>query len=198
MIGWLSGTVRRVAKNGLTIDVGGVGYEVLLSASALSHVGEIGNNVELFIHTHVREDAISLFGFPTLADRELFEHLISVSGIGAKSALGILSAMPGDALIQAIGRKDAGLIQQTPGIGKKTAERMVVELSDKLRGFSLGISATLAHQVDPGTPAEEVVSALLNLGYRRTEAESALSRVEVSKFNSFDSMLKETLKVLAR
>ena len=197
MIGWLSGSIRRISPDRATIDVGGVGYEVFVPAQAISQLGGLGSKVELFIHTHVREDAIHLYGFSTLSDRELFEHLIGVTGIGAKTALSILSSISGDALIQAIQRKDVGLLQRTPGIGKKTAERMVLELTDKLRGFEISRGG-IVHRLQPGTPEEEVVSALLNLGYRRNEAEAAVSRIELSKFNSFDTMLKETLKVLAR
>jgi holliday junction DNA helicase RuvA len=198
MIGWLSGILRRISSDRATIDVGGVGYEVSVPSAVLGRLGGVGSKVELFIHTHVREDAIQLYGFPTLPDRDLFEHLIGVTGIGAKTALAILSSIPGDALIQAIQRKDTGLLQRTPGIGRKTAERMVMELSDKLRGFELGVAPSLVSRVAPGTPEEELVSALLNLGYRRGEAEAALARIDLTKSASFDTMLRETLKVLAR
>jgi holliday junction DNA helicase RuvA len=197
MIGWLSGTVRDLRTDRATIEVSGVGYEVLLPASALAQLGG-GTNAELFIHTHVREDAIQLFGFLTRSDRELFEQLLSVSGIGAKTALAILSAIPSDSLITAIQRRDTALLQSTPGIGKKTAERLVIELADKLKSFVVSGRGPMIGRIHPGSPEEEVVSALQNLGYRRNEAETAVARVDLSKFNSFDRMLKETLKVLAR
>lgn len=198
MIGWLSGVVRGIFGDRITLDVLGVGYEVLVPAPAALQLGGVGAKIELFIHTYVREDAIQLYGFLSLSDRELFEHLLSVTGIGAKTALGILSAIPADTLISAIQRKDVGLLQRTPGIGKKTAERLVMELRDKLQGFQVGARGALLSRIQPGTPEEEVVSALQNLGYRRSEAEAAVSRVELSKFNSFDTMLRETLKVFAR
>jgi Holliday junction DNA helicase RuvA len=198
MIGWLSGKIRAIRGERVTLDVGGVGYEVLLPAPALSQLKGIGSQAEFFIHTHVREDALALFGFLTLSDRDLFDHLIGVTGIGAKTALGILSSIPALDLIQAIQRRDVALLQRTPGIGKKTAERMLLELADKLRGFEVGAQGGLVNRIQPGTPEEELVSALLNLGYRRAEAEAAVSRADLSKSPSFDTMLKETLKTLAR
>jgi holliday junction DNA helicase RuvA len=197
MIGWLSGTVRHVAGERITIEIGGVGYEVLVPAPALPRIGTLGAKVELFIHTHVREDAIQLFGFLTSNDRELFHQLLTVSGVGAKTALAVLSAMPTDNLVVAIQRKDTATLQRTPGIGKKTAERLVLELAEKLKGFAVSAGAVIG-RIEPDSPEHEVISALLNLGYKRFEAEAAVGRIELSKFNSFDRMLKETLKVLAR
>ncbi len=197
MIGWLQGTVRDLRADRATIETGGVGYEVHLPAPALAQL-KAGSAAEIFVHTHVREDAIHLFGFLTSSDRELFEALLTVTGVGAKTALGILSSISSDTLISAIQRRNTGVLQTTPGIGKKTAERLVMELYDKLKGFAVSGRVAVSGRPHAGSPEEEIVSALLNLGYRRTEAEAAVARVELQKFNSFDRMLKETLKVLAR
>jgi Holliday junction DNA helicase RuvA len=198
MIGWISGKLKGVRGDRVTVDVGGVGYEVLIPSPVAAGLGEEGTSVEFFIHTHVREDAIALFGFPTLPDRDLFDHLIGVTGIGAKTALGILSSIPAADLVRAIREKEVSLLQRTPGIGRKTAERMVLELSDKLRTFEVGTGGEPPHRVRPGTPEEELLSALCNLGYRRNEAEAAVARADLSKSSSFDTMLREALKVLSK
>ncbi len=198
MIGWLSGTLRFVSPVSVTIDVGGVGYEVFVPANALPSLGQAGSPIELFIHTHVREDAIILYGFATKSDRELFLHLTTVSGVGPKTAMGLMSALPSDRIVQAIRAKNAGLLQSVPGIGRKTAERLVVDLNDRLKTFRLLPSAEAANQGGPGTMADEVISALLNLGYKRPQAEIAVAQVDLSNSRPFDTILKETLKYLAK
>ncbi|MFH1017015.1 MAG: Holliday junction branch migration protein RuvA [Pseudomonadota bacterium] len=198
MIGWLSGTVRFISPDSVTVDTGGVGYQVFVPANVIPSLGQAGNPVELFIHTHVREDAIVLYGFATKSDRELFLHLTTVSGVGPKTAMGMMSALPSDRIVQAIRGKNAALLQSVPGIGRKTAERMVVDLSDRLKTFRLSPSAEAASQGGPSTMADEVVSALLNLGYKHPQAEAAVAQVDLSNSRSFDTILKETLKYLAK
>ncbi len=200
MIGWLSGTLREIHEGKAIVEASGVGYEVLLPASALSNLGTIGSKVEFYIHTHVREDGISLFGFLSSADKALFLLLITVSGVGAKTALSILSALPSSELIAAIRGGQVAKLKATPGIGKKTAERLIVELKDKLESLGpVHASAILAQRpLAAASSSDDLISALVNLGYRQSEAETAVARVDLSKFESFDRMLKETLKVLTR
>ncbi len=192
--------VRHHLDDNLLIDSGGLGYEVHVTPSVLSTYGLIGSKIELFIHTDVREDAILLFGFPNIEDRKLFQLLLSVNGIGAKTAMTILSSLPLPQLIEAIQNRDVALLQSCHGVGKKTAQRMVTELSDRIRDhFNLrkqNISQITKNGIS--TSKDELVSALLNLGYKRPEAEIALSQVDFSKFSTFDRILKETLKVMAR
>jgi Holliday junction DNA helicase RuvA len=152
--------------------------------------------VSLHIHTHVREDLIGLYGFLRLAEKHLFEKLITVSGIGPKLAITILSGMEADAMVNAIRGNDIALLTRIPGIGKKTAERMVLELRDKLPVTSAG-----AGQVTyaGGTIAEDVISALVNLGYQRPVAEKALAGISKSEEpQSFEVMFRGALAVLAR
>lgn len=198
MIGWISGTLRFRSGQRLTVDVGGVGYDLAVTEAAAEAAGPLGSAVEFFVHTHVREDLLDLYGFASAPERELFLHLLSVSGIGPKTALAILSAVPSDRLVSAIRAKNLGLLQSVPGIGKKSAERLVVELQDRLKGFVLPTDGARLRGL-PETPvAEEVLSALENLGYKRPTAEAALARVDLSNFTTFDRILKESLKLLSR
>lgn len=199
MIGWLSGKIRSRKEDRLLIDTGGVGYEVQVAKTALPSLGNAGDSIEIYVHTHVREDSLSLFGFPTLAERELFLQLVKVSGVGAKMAMSILSALPMSQLTQAIQNRDINRLRQTPGIGKRMAERLVTELADRMAE----IPVSSAKQPDKlstelATSSEDVISALLNLGYKQHEAQSALVQINFSKFTTFDTILKETLKVLAK
>ena len=201
MIGWLSGKLLQHSAHQIVVDTKGVGYEVTVTPHTLASLlgrSSGGHDIQLFIHTHVREDGITLYGFSTLLDRELFLLLTSVSGIGAKTAMGILSALPVDRLIAAIRTNDTPFLQRTPGIGKKTAERLVVELRDKIKDFSFPVDA-LAGPSRMGDPTvNDLISALMNLGYKRPQAEAAVGQVDLSKFNSFDTILRETLKVIAK
>ena len=198
MIGWLSGTVRERFSDRLLIDTGGVGYEVHVTTLTSASQGDPGSRAELYIHTNVREDEITLYGFSSLREREIFRLLTTVSGIGARTAIGILSAVSIDVLVTAIRGNHTAALQKAPGIGKRTAERMVVELRDRLKTFDVG-SDGKAPIPRTGEPlAEDVVSALLNLGYKRPDVESAVSHVDVSKYNTFDRILRETLKALSR
>lgn len=191
---------RRVQR--LVIDVHGVGYEVLAPLSTVYALGDAGSTVSLRIHTHVREDAIQLFGFSTALEQTLFERLIAVSGVGPKLALAILSGVePGD-LVRAIRGNDLGRLTAIPGVGRKTAERLVVELRDRLAQELDADAAAPAH-TGAGV-RDDVLSALANLGYQRGPAEKALDRVLGSAGSAgddrdgFESLLREVLKELAR
>ena len=195
MIGKLTGTVLEATGEAVILDVQGVGYEVSLPATAPQAFRTPGERVSLFIHTHVREDDLRLFGFSTASEKAFFLQLMSVTGIGAKSAMQIVSSGPIAKVVSALRARDVATLQKLPGIGKKTAERLVLELSDKVRGVDLD---------DPGMPVaahdpkSQVVSALLNLGYKRAESEQAVARVDESTNGTFDRLLKESLKALGR
>jgi Holliday junction DNA helicase RuvA len=196
VIAHLTGTLLEKHVQRLVVDVGGVGYDVQVPLSTFYGVGEPGARVALRVHTHVREDAIQLFGFATPLELTLFQRLINVNGIGPKVALAVLSGIePGD-LVRAIRQSDVGRLTSIPGVGRKTAERIVVELKDRL-------PKTDAAET-PDAPAGDdlrgdVLSALLNLGYHRAAAEKAVDGVmRKGEATAFDQALRGVLKVLSR
>jgi len=197
MIAHLRGTLLVKHPNQALVETGGVGYDVTISVPTFSDLPTAGAEVALHIHTHVREDALALYGFLRLEEKQLFEKLLTVSGIGPKLAITILSGMPADEMVGAIRGGDVARLTRIPGIGKKTAERMVLELRDKLPavGAAAEVSAPQA------TPMEEdVISALVNLGYQRAAAEKALqtaARTTKDKQN-FEALFRESLAGLAR
>jgi Holliday junction DNA helicase RuvA len=199
MIAHLRGKLLVKHPNQVVVETGGVGYEVNISVPTFSELPDNGSEVALHIHTHVREDVISLYGFLRPAEKQLFEKLMTVSGIGAKLAITILSGMAADEMAGAIRGNDLARLTRIPGIGKKTAERMVLELRDKLPPTA-GISA-------PTVPAmsateEDVLSALMNLGYQRVAAEKVLVSVikngKSEKPASFDAIFREALAGLSK
>lgn len=178
MIALLRGILLEKHPNQAVVDVGGVGYDVAIPVSTYSHLPDVGSEVRLRIHTHVREDAIALFGFLAQDEKALFEKLISVSGIGPKMAMAVLSGIPAADLINSVRRGEVERLVRIPGVGKKTAERMVLELRDKMPAPS-GEEPAGA----PGAPAtaltaveQDVLSALLNLGCARPAAETAVRK----------------------
>jgi Holliday junction DNA helicase RuvA len=196
MIAHLRGRLLSKHPNQAIVETGGVGYDVTISIPTFSDLPGPGSEVALHIHTHVREDQIALYGFLRPAEKQLFEKLITVSGIGPKLAITILSGMPTDEMVAAIRGNDIARLTRIPGIGKKTAERMVLELRDKLPPAQIG-EATAA----PAMTAveEDVLSALVNLGYHRPAAERALaSVVKNGKDGSFEAMFRNTLAALAK
>jgi holliday junction DNA helicase RuvA len=178
MIGHLRGTVLEKHPNEVVIEAAGVGYEVQIPISTYTTLPSTGATVALRIHTHVREDALMLFGFATAEEKAVFERLISVSGIGPKLAVTVLSGLPTAELIGAIRTGDVVRLVRIPGVGKKTAERIVLELKDKLTGIEVA-GAVPAPQTGPAfTPLEQdVLSALQNLGCSRAAAEAAVRKV---------------------
>jgi len=196
MIAHLRGKLLTKHPNQAIVETGGVGYDVTISVPTFSDLPAIGGEVTLHIHTHVREDLIALYGFLRPAEKRLFEKLITVSGIGPKLAITILSGMPADEMVSAIRGNDIARLTRIPGIGKKTAERMVLELRDKLPAEGVAES-----RVIPAMSAveEDVLSALTNLGYQRAAAERALATVEKNgKSSSFEVMFRQTLGVLSK
>jgi holliday junction DNA helicase RuvA len=193
MIAHLRGKLIARHPNQVIVDAMGVGYEVTISVPTFSELPPAGGEVSLHIHTHVREDQIALYGFLRPEEKHLFEKLISVSGIGPKLAITILSGMPTNEMTSAIRGNDVARLTRIPGIGRKTAERMVLELRDKLPP-----AGTDQVHVMPSLSAvqEDVLSALMNLGYQRASAEKALSTVE--KNGSFEAMFRAALAVMSK
>lgn len=202
MIAFLSGKLLEKHANTVIVDVGGVGYEVTIPLSTFYELGELGSEVQMRIYTHVREDAIQLFGFKTNRERDLYLKLISVQGVGAKSGITMLSGMSADEIILAIRTDDLGRLTTIPGVGRKTAERLVIELRDKVAGLSDGSSSATGGPSKP-LPADEVfedaLSALTNLGYQRTLAEKALKQaIQDGTEISVQKLLRRGLQLLAK
>jgi Holliday junction DNA helicase RuvA len=194
MIAYLRGTLLLKTPGRVILETGGVGYDVAIPVSSFAQLGEPGGLVELYIHTHLSDDALSLFGFVTQDEKGMFLKLIGVSGIGPKLALNILSGIaPGD-LEEAIRGSDLARISLIPGIGKKTALRLTMELQDKLEAKEKLLSAK-------GSPEkEDLLSALQNMGFRRKEAERAVDQtIAASKPGTeFEKLLRDCLKRLAK
>ena len=199
MIAHLRGRLLTKHPNQVVIETGGVGYEVNISVPTFSELPASGSEVALLIHTHVREDLIALYGFLHPAEKQLFEKLMTVSGIGAKLAITILSGMAADEMAGAIRGNDVARLTRIPGIGKKTAERMVLELRDKLPAPT-GTSAAAVPVMS--ATEEDVLSALMNLGYQRPMAEKALASAVKNGLgkekSSFDSLFREALASLSK
>ncbi len=196
MIAHLRGTLLSKHPNQVIVETAGVGYEVNISVPTFSGLPSIGSEVALHIHTHVREDVIALYGFLRPTEKALFEKLMTVSGIGAKLAITILSGMAADDMTAAIRGNDLTRLTRIPGIGKKTAERMVLELRDKLPPAS-GTSTQAAPTLN--AVEEDVLSALVNLGYQRAAAEKSLASVlKNGKSGTFDAMFREALAGLSK
>jgi Holliday junction DNA helicase RuvA len=197
VIAHLSGALLDKQVQRLVIDVGGVGYEVFVPLSTFYGLGDPGSRVALRIHTHVRDSAIQLFGFATPLEIALFERLIAVSGIGPKVALAVLSGIEPSDLVYAVRQADLGRLTRIPGVGRKTAERLVVELKDRLPDApgdpSTGVPASPAAGV-----RADVLSALSNLGYQRGVAEAAVNKVlRGHGERDFEAVLRLVLKALA-
>lgn len=193
MIGRLTGRLASKAPDHVLLEVGGVGYLVHIPLSTFYDLPEQESPASLWIHTHVREDALALFGFLTEREKTLFLLLLGVTGIGPRVALTVLSGMPPAELVEALRSKDARKLVAVPGVGKKTADRMVLELADKVANLAPETPAGEAAAV----AADDVVSALVNLGYRRSEAERAVDAISrIGPPKDFGDFLKEALKRL--
>lgn len=202
MIAYLSGRLLEKHANTAIVDVGGVGYEVSIPLTTFYELGDVGSDVSLRIYTHVREDAIQLFGFKTLRERELYLKLISVQGIGPKSGIAMLSGMNADEIIMAIRTNDLARLKSIPGVGLKTAERLVIELRDKVGEMSEA-GATFDPASRVGLPAdavfEDALSALINLGYQRNLADKALQQAASEGTEmSVQKLLRRSLQMLAK
>ena len=199
MIASLRGTLVGKAPNRLIVDVGGVGYDVQVPLSTFYVLGDEGTAVTLRVHTHVREDAIALFGFATALELDLFNRLIAINGIGPKLALAVLSGIEPNDLVRAIRLQDVARLTAIPGVGKKTAERIGLELKDRLPA-AMQSPEPAPHAASPQDQMrDDLLSALINLGYQRPAAEKALDRVlEESPDSGFEVALKSTLRRLMK
>jgi Holliday junction DNA helicase RuvA len=204
VIGRLRGVIVERAGDGtLVVDVGGVGYEVAVPLGALSHLPLPPEPVTLYVHTHVREDAIALYGFPTPEDRQAFRMLLGVASIGPKLALAVLSHLDARALAEAVAREDAARLQGIPGIGKKIADRLVLELRDKLGALTAG--ATVSMSGPPGAvapvvasgPLGQVGSLLVSMGFKPSEADRAVAAIAPqADGKTLEQLLREALAVM--
>jgi Holliday junction DNA helicase RuvA len=202
LIALLTGKLIQKQPNAVIIDVGGVGYDVTIPVSTFYELGEPGIDVSLKIHTHVREDSLQLFGFWTAREKELFLKLTSVSGVGPKLAITMLSGMPAGELINAITSNDLARLTSIPGVGRKTAERVVVELRDKLATISLEAREAdrAAREVAPGEAVvrDDTIAALMALGYPKAIAERAVSfALREEGERTIEAVLKRALRRLS-
>ena len=198
MIAHLRGTLLEKHPNQAIVEAAGVGYDVTIPVSTFTLLPEANAEVRLRIHTHVREDAISLFGFLTIEEKLVFERLITVSGIGPKLAIAVLSGLPVDRLVGAIRGGDLNSLTKIPGVGKKTAERIVLELRDKLDGIG-GAPSTAAQPREAAVSAleQDVISALLNLGCTRVAAEAAVKKARAMGVpEEFETMFRKSLELV--
>jgi Holliday junction DNA helicase RuvA len=195
MIGQLRGRLADKRPNQVMVDVGGVGYLVAVPLSTFAALGELHTEVTLLIHTHVREDALALYGFLSSREKHFFELLLGASGVGPSLALKILSGMSVEELVPAIRTGDVARLTKIPGVGRKTAERMVVELKDKLEAVTIAEEKPPASKVDVEA---DVISALTNLGYDGRTAENAVAEGKPSVgVTSFEKLLKAALQELS-
>ncbi len=196
MIARLAGTVLELRTDRLVLDVHGVGYDLAIPLGTFSALPPAGEKAVVHVHTHVREDAIQLFGFATPQEKYVFERLLSVSGIGPKVALTVLSGLPLPELVGAIASQNARLLSTIPGVGKKLAERLGLELKEKLAGFGFGTAEPRAEKT---SVVDDAIGALQNLGYKALQAEQAVEKaVRAVGTGDLNKILSAALKSLAR
>jgi Holliday junction DNA helicase RuvA len=199
MISRLSGLVAEKTPSRIVVDVGGVGYDVLVPLSTFYVLGEPGAAVTLRIHTHVREDVIALYGFVTRLEQDLFERLIAINGIGPKLALAVLSGIEPAELIRAVRTQDVARLTGIPGVGKKTAERIGLELKDRLPSSLQALGPAPAVSTPGDRLRDDLLSALINLGYHRPVAEKAVEKVLGAQPDArFEDALKDVLRGLMK
>jgi Holliday junction DNA helicase RuvA len=206
MIAHLNGTLLSKQATSVIVDVAGVGYEVTIPVSTFYDLEDVGSTVQLRIYTHVRDDALQLYGFKTARERELFQKLISVSGIGPKLGITLLSGMSADEMIASIRTNNLARLTLIPGVGRKTAERLIMELREKVADLSsaqleeeLGAKPEVTAQTNEDAVRSDALSALLNLGYQRSAAEKAIDGALVEGGDiTVEPILRRSLKKLAR
>lgn len=198
MIAHLTGKLTHKSPVAIIIDVNGVGYQVFIPLSTFYALPELESKISLGIHTHMREEALKLFGFYTIDEKKIFEKLITINKVGPKLALTILSGMPPADILSTIDSNDIVKLSTIPGIGRKTAERLILEMRDKLDGLSLDFVVTK----DPGPEQglfDDALSALVNLGYKKSQAEQTLKKVYAEKVGdtSIENLIKDSLNLLS-
>lgn len=200
MIGSLKGILARKSPEGIVVETGGIGYEVVVSLPTLYELPDPGSRVHLIIHTHVRESQILLLGFLRNEEKEMFRYLTTVNGIGPRLAVNILSGLPADELLEAILQQDSQRLQKIPGVGKKMSERIVLELKDKIPPRPVTLGTKDAHYPSRNPFYSEVLSALMNLGYKRKVAEKALEETlkkdQDPEQRNLETLLKASLQQL--
>ena len=198
MIAHLSGKLTHKSPVTIIIDVNGVGYQVFIPLSTFYALPELESKISLGIHTHMREEALKLFGFYTIDEKKIFEKLITINKVGPKLALTILSGMPPADILSTIDSNDIVKLSTIPGIGRKTAERLILEMRDKLDGLSLDFVAKKSPGPEKGL-FDDALSALVNLGYKKSQAEQTLKKVYAEKVGdtSIESLIKDCLNLLS-
>jgi Holliday junction DNA helicase RuvA len=197
VIAHLRGRVLRKAPQEVVVDVAGVGYRVAIPVSTFYRLGDEGDELSLRIYTQVREDTLALYGFLTAAEQEVFERLIAVAGVGPKLAVGILSGIDVGDFVAALRGNDLARLTRIPGVGKKTAERLVLELKDKMPALQAG-EPEAAAPLAPASPKDDLLSALANLGYSRPEVERAVDRaLAADGAGRFEDLLRRALQLVA-
>jgi holliday junction DNA helicase RuvA len=194
VIAHLRGLLLSKSPNAVVVDCNGVGYELAISVATFTELGSEGSEVKLHVHTHVREDALALFGFAELTEKRLFEKLLTISGIGPKLAITVLSGINSERLVGAIRAGDHATLTKIPGIGKKTAERVVLELKDKLDDM-VGAAPETGAKPSLGAVADDVLSALVNLGYPRPVAQKAVETAakDASAAGDFEQLFRAAM-----
>lgn len=199
MIGFLSGKIHAVNDDGIVVDVAGVGYDVHVAKSFLDSLPIVGQSICLEIHTHVTESSFVLYGFHDAVERHVFRKLISVSGIGPKMALSVLSALSVADLVTALVQGQIDTLTRISGIGKKTAERMVIELKDKFKDTALGFKAALFPvKARNDDRMQDTVSALVNLGYLENQVRQIVQGVVITETDTVQTLIKKSLGALAK
>ena len=197
MIAQIRGTLAHKLPGEVIVDVGGVGYQVFIPLNVFYRLPDVGESISLYIHTHLREDALQLFGFEAAEEKQVFLLLNSVSGIGPKLAVNILSGIPADELVRAVKDGDQPRLISIPGVGRKLAERMIVELRDKFTTLQSRPSEVVARS-DDSQLTSDAVSALVNLGYRKTEVEKNVRDMIQTGKRTLEEVLKEVLRKMSR
>jgi Holliday junction DNA helicase RuvA len=196
VIAKLTGTLAEIRPDRVVLDVGGVGYDVAIPLGTFSALPSAGHKAALFVHTHVREDAIQLFGFVSKQEKLVFETLLGVSGIGPRVALSILSGLPLPELVGAIAAQNARVLSSIPGVGKKLAERLGVELKEKMASFGFGEAHVKGGKT---SVVDDAIAALKNLGYKAAQAEAAVAAAaRKASVDDLNAILETALKSLAR
>jgi len=197
VIAQIRGTLAHKLPGEIIVDVGGVGYQVFIPLNVFYRLPEIGDSISLYIHTHLREDALQLFGFAAADEKHVFLLLNAVSGIGPKLAINILSGIPAEELVRAVKEGDQLRLLSIPGVGRKLAERMIVELRDKFTTWQSSPSEVVARSDDSQLTAD-AVSALVNLGYRKAEVEKNVRDIVQTGKRTLEEVLKEVLRRMSR
>lgn len=197
MIAQISGTLAHKLPGEVIVDVGGVGYQVFIPLNVFYGLPEVGGSVHLYIYTHLREDALQLFGFRAVEEKQVFLSLNSVSGIGPKLAVNILSGIPAEELVEAVKQGNQLRLVSIPGVGKKLAERLIVELRDKFAALQPSTPVTAA-QNDEAQLIQDAVSALVNLGYKKAEVEKNVREMIENGKRTLEELIKEVLRRMGR